>query len=340
MTDDENKYMSSLRDVSEGQEIRHMLCHYHIRNAWIRKLNVTAKKHADPSVKGWILRQLDALLREKDSHTFNELCRSFMSGVGTVDSAFADYFERNYLGRVEEWAMCMRRFPHSCTDTNNHTESFHRKLKNTFLERKTHIRIDRLVESLLEKERVQFLELKRHLAFNLPPRIREVESESAARHNRSKSIDDRDVMQAGQSVWKVKSQRCADYYDVVSCEDVHIPCTRDLCFYRCATAECANLCEHKFNCTCKDIHPLCKHIHKVYCIMAPEVQQKSKCDIAPAVAMHHNPDVDVECPQNSSEADGWKAGAKDALRKLSRQMENPVVAKKCHDTWLSQSASL
>lgn len=138
MTDDEEKYIKVLRDAFEGQEIKHLPCTFHIKNAWMRKLNITSRKHAEANTKAEIKKHLDALLRARDEEKFQQLCDSFVSEVQDKDKDFAEYFIRHYLSRTDTRAMCRRRFPHSGIETDNHSESFHNQLKTNILEKNKH----------------------------------------------------------------------------------------------------------------------------------------------------------------------------------------------------------
>ena len=63
-------------------------------------------------------------------------------------------FKEYYAGRAEKWALCYRNFPHANTDTNMFAESFHSKLKTSYMDRRPNKRVDGLINLLfiIEKD--------------------------------------------------------------------------------------------------------------------------------------------------------------------------------------------
>ena len=63
-----------------------------------------------------------------------------------------NYFNENYVGRTEKWALCYRNFPHANTDTNMFVESFHNKLKTFYVDHRPNKRVDDLLNLVLVTE--------------------------------------------------------------------------------------------------------------------------------------------------------------------------------------------
>ena len=74
-------------------------------------------------------------MKEKKER-FKQLLSSFIARYQGKCPNFVNYFNENYVGRTEKWALCYRNFPHANTDTNMFVESFHNKLKTFYMDRR------------------------------------------------------------------------------------------------------------------------------------------------------------------------------------------------------------
>ena len=73
-----------------------------------------------------------------------------------------------------------------CSYKNMFVESFHNQLKTIFFEGKRNRRVDVLVDTLLQIEKILFMTRLRRISFNLPS---EENISNADRHQRSLNID-------------------------------------------------------------------------------------------------------------------------------------------------------
>lgn len=70
-----------------------------------------------------------------------------------------EYLETFYFNRVKEWASWYRNEMYGCpwlANTNMHVESWHNLLKSRIMERRSNIRVDRLMSILREAELIYF----------------------------------------------------------------------------------------------------------------------------------------------------------------------------------------
>ena len=67
-------------------------------------------------------------------------------GIKNLSQPMATYFEKEYTSRLGEWATCFRIGTRA--NTNMFVESFHRTLKEVYLERKQNRRVDHLLSTL------------------------------------------------------------------------------------------------------------------------------------------------------------------------------------------------
>ncbi|XP_063595250.1 uncharacterized protein LOC134772142 [Penaeus indicus] len=257
MSDDDYSGPNAIKAVF-GQDIRHLLCKWHVHRAWQWKL----KHHiaTDSTLRDEIYKCLIVILEEKNTNKFKELTAAFEKKYTPTCESFVKYFFSNYMNRPEAWAMCYRQFPHANTDTNMFAEAFHNRLKTFFMKRQPNRRVDDLVNLLLEIEEEDFWRRKSDLQYKstAPPPLIPHQS----RHRKDLQIEDKDVEHVEYGVWRVKSQSKAEvWYKVTSIER---SCDQDHCFERCQELACLGLCSHLYHCTCDDKSLLCKHIHKIH----------------------------------------------------------------------------
>ncbi|KFM78090.1 hypothetical protein X975_08556, partial [Stegodyphus mimosarum] len=121
MTDDDKGTYPAFSRVF-GQNVKHLLCSWHVRQSWFRQLN---SKVVDKEVRQKVLGELTKILHERNQITFYDQISKFFNDYSGKSRDFIEYFSENYKNRLEEWALCYRNFPHAFTDTNVYCESFH-----------------------------------------------------------------------------------------------------------------------------------------------------------------------------------------------------------------------
>ena len=96
---------------------------------------------------------LCVLLTEADAVLFQLRLQQFMSWLFGSDkenemSKFLEYFQREYVKRVEQWAPCYR--DKSLVNTNIALKAFHQLIKVCYMEEKHNNRVDYLLRVLLK----------------------------------------------------------------------------------------------------------------------------------------------------------------------------------------------
>ena len=81
-----------------------LLCTWHVDRAWRENL----KKISDNNLKITVYHNLRVLLEETDVHMFKLMLERMLLNLKSSDttSDFADYLEKYYIDRKEEWATC------------------------------------------------------------------------------------------------------------------------------------------------------------------------------------------------------------------------------------------
>lgn len=74
-------------------------------------------------------------------------------------------FKEYYAGRAEKWALCYRNFPHANRDTNMFAESFHNKLKTSYMDQRPNKRVDDLINLLFIIEKDYYWHHKRKKSY-------------------------------------------------------------------------------------------------------------------------------------------------------------------------------
>ncbi|GBN71105.1 hypothetical protein AVEN_105089-1 [Araneus ventricosus] len=250
MTDDDSCSFNAFNSVF-GSNIKHLLCQWHVLNAWKRQL--VSKVH-DKSYRDKLLEKLLKIIYEK---SFENRLSVFLKDYSNKWQKFNDYFVKNYSGRKELWATCLRKFPHGDTNTNNYCESSHNQLKTVYFERKYNRRIDELISKLLRIEKNRFLTNYSNVVNNVPAHSKLTKTVKE-KHDRGVKIQDMDVVEY-DGHWAVKSQSVKEKVYVADACGL-----MDHCYFKCTNINCAALCSHLYDRSCEDNSNLCKHIHKVH----------------------------------------------------------------------------
>ncbi|KAK3924101.1 Acyl-[acyl-carrier-protein]--UDP-N-acetylglucosamine O-acyltransferase [Frankliniella fusca] len=111
------------------------------------------RKKAPNDLFDTILSEMKVLINTENENEFNTLKDAFREKYKENESAkkFLDYLESHYFNS-KKWAMCYRNFPHAEVNTTGHIESFHSRLKKTYLKRKVNKRLDDLINILFDVE--------------------------------------------------------------------------------------------------------------------------------------------------------------------------------------------
>ncbi|XP_072155148.1 uncharacterized protein [Bemisia tabaci] len=261
MTDDDPALWESFKSVfskdNPNWDGKHLLCKWHILNAWKKNLN----KIRRPMLRRLINNYLRVLIDEKNVQNFKIKLKNFLKKFsGSQYSRFLKYFRTYYLNgdRPKLWAMCYRNYYHCGLDTNNFVESFHRVLKSR-LKRSSNLRMDDLIELLEDMEHERYLKLEDrrlkgepHKDFNKPD----------ARHSRSMKIPHSAITTLSNNKWLVKSVKRKEVLYLVTKKIEQ--CNLDHCYDKCNNMSCFGLCVHLYDCNCPDKVGMCKHIHRIH----------------------------------------------------------------------------
>ncbi|XP_065920274.1 uncharacterized protein [Dysidea avara] len=184
MTDDDDIWYNGSKAVF-GNEILHLLCHWHVDRSWKNHLRSVAKEHQLN-----IYQTLCILVHEVDRSLFTTRMTQFTEYWNTREPNFVKYFNTYYKERADKWARCYRHFSHADTDTNMYLESFHAKLKTNYLNGKVNRRVDFLIDALLRIEQDCFFKVAQKQRLGT---INKQEVKEAHRHKRGLQIKAEDV---------------------------------------------------------------------------------------------------------------------------------------------------
>ncbi|XP_014679733.1 PREDICTED: uncharacterized protein LOC106819642 [Priapulus caudatus] len=251
MSDDAEQYYNAWR-YSFSRPNRKLLCSWHVDRSWRRKLNQCIK---DREQQAEMYAVMKALQNEPSEAQFRRSLQQFLAWVKDISEPLANYFQKEYVGRVGEWAACFR--AGSKTNTNMFVESFHRTLKHVYFERKQNRRVDHLIFKLGK--------ISRDKAFEQLIKAEKGKStirqrESCKRHKQAEAtVQRKGVLLLDSNSWTVESvSKKGTQYHVRRLRTA--PCT---CLLQC---KFCNACVHKFKCTCPDYilrSLVCIHIHSV-----------------------------------------------------------------------------
>lgn len=231
---------------------KHILCTWHVLKAWKSNLKLVS----DSAEKEKIYHILKVLMDETDEANFKKMIDKALMEMKENEKTklFGDYFEKNYLAKYEQWAICFR--SSSRVNTNMYVEAFHHILKYKFLKGKKNRRLDKLIQSLMEFLRHKhFDRLIKFEKGKVTGRIAVIQK----RHNASKQLSLESVRNLDPDLWVVMSENQQCEYTV---QQISEKCDEN-CGMRCN--EC-NICVHLYSCTCPDSilqHTICKHVHLV-----------------------------------------------------------------------------
>jgi len=258
MSDDANNFYNAWKDTFSVSNTKKLLCAWHIDKSWRKGLHqhvVSSTEQAN------VYHYLRVLLVESDINSFQHRLQQFISWLSSENlTDFLQYFQREYVKKVEQWAPCYRE--RCSVNTNMALEAFHRLIKVCYMEKKQNRRIDFLLHLLLKIARDKIFErLQKTQKGKSSYRLCEINK----RHRTAQKMSMTDILLANSNLWKIKpsvSSRCDPYLvkkQLDSCS----------CHLRCSTCD---VCVHMYSCTCMDylIHStVCKHIHLVNIHQSP-----------------------------------------------------------------------
>lgn len=252
MTDDDGSFYSAWSSVMGHPEHR-LLCSWHVKQSWKRNLS----KIRDKNKRIECSERLNALQKELDESKLTMMLNRFLVDFGSTSSSnvFGNYFESQYLGRVNQWAYCYRKQLN--INTTMHIERFHRTFKEKYLKSKANTRMDSLITSILSfsddiiHNKCRVIKLK-----NQTYRQKMI----AASHSEATRMKI-DVVNLNSSEdvseWIIKSKSRDRIFHV---RFSSASCNKD-CQINCRTCK---VCIHQVRCDCLNSiiqSNICKHIH-------------------------------------------------------------------------------
>ena len=254
MSDDAENFYNAWQGVFTTVHTKKLICAWHIDRSWKKGI----QRHISGQAKQEeVYHCLRALLNEGDEASFRQRLQQFVSWLSTMEevSSFSEYFQREYIKRVEQWAPCYRIT--SVVNTNMAVESFHHVLKVCYMEKKQNRRVDKLIHFLLKIARDKvFDRIIKTQKGKMTHRL----SEIMKRHkNAEEALTSVNVQCLSEGkLWRVESVSKQKAYNVE--RNSALQCS---CKLSCLTCK---VCVHSFTCTCMDfiLHAtVCKHIHIV-----------------------------------------------------------------------------
>ncbi|XP_011407648.1 PREDICTED: uncharacterized protein LOC100639460 [Amphimedon queenslandica] len=257
MSDDADNFYNAWKSIFTVSKTKKLICAWHIDKTWRKGVqeHITVK-----SKQAEVYHHLRVLLEEVTKGTFHLRLQQFISWLSNDDDllAFLDYFRKQYVPKIEQWAPCYRGA--TTVNTNMAIESFHRLLKVCYLEKKQNRRVDHLLHILLKISRDKTFErLQKTQKGKLSHRISEVNK----RHRTAQNMNASEVIISNTgATWRIKPTVPDSQEKFYTVEKISDACSCS-CRIRCSTCD---VCVHSYSCTCMDylIHStICKHIHLV-----------------------------------------------------------------------------
>ena len=293
MSDDANAYYNAWA-ATFPQPSKKLLCSWHVDRSWRRKLNEHIK---DREAVAEVYAAMKRIQNEVNEAAFRRSMQQFIAWVTTLSSSFAQYFQKQYAGRTKEWASCFR--VGSRINTNMFLESFHRTLKQVYLERKQNRRVDHLLHKLLKISRDKAYEqwIKAEKG-----KVTMRQRESSKRHRRAECIPKQAICEVQEGCWEVGSTtEEGKIHHVQRTSSESCPCS-----LRC---QACHACVHTFQCSCLDFAVrglLCIHIHAVNITkpqghiteMPDEQKEERRKDLGNLIPLHNDRD---SCPVDVAE---------------------------------------
>ena len=228
--------------------------------SWRRKLNEYFK---DKEQQGEVYAALKNLQSETTESAFRRSLQQFLAWLKGISPPMASYFEKEYASRPREWGSCFREG--SPANTNMFLESFHRTLKEIYLEGKQNKRVDHLLSTLRKISRDKAYE---QLIKAQKGKVTQRQRDTNKRHKQAESIPSESVLREDDGSWKVRSTTDTNRFYHVKRTDFSV------CGCLLRRSHCG-ACTHTFKCTCQDYtvrNIVCCHIHAVS-VTEPEADE-------------------------------------------------------------------
>ena len=266
MSDDADQYFNSWCAVFSSQSTKKLLCAWHIDRAWRKGLS---QHISEFQTRIEVYHQLRVILMETQEVTFRLRMQQLLSYLLESQPRFCEYFQREYAcsTRISQWAMYHRSY--AGINTNMRLESFHRKLKVCYLQKKQNRRIDALLNVLMRIARdLVFESIIKQEKGKQTHAIHEIKK----RHESAEemAVKGMEANSAEEGVWTVSSE--SDPNNVYYVKQIKDECSCKLSCVKCGA------CVHMFTCSCIDsaIHStVCKHIHLLQITSNPQAVSTS-----------------------------------------------------------------
>ena len=315
MTDDAEQFYNAWIEVFGEQDIKKILCTWHVDRAWRKALH----QHIHETEKRIeIYHQLRVLLMESE---FRVMLQEFITYTERYHYQFYIYFNTHYCRRVHQWASCYRL--HTAVNTNMFVEAFHRVLKVIYLHHKVNRRIDILLITLLKLSRDKAFERFHKMETGkLSHRVCEINW----RHKAAEQIQQNNQCHITtvqlNTEWTVQSISMTNTYHTVKRQ-------MDSCNCHLICKSC-RVCTHQFTCTCLDSTlrlTVCKHIHLV--VIAEITPSKLTCrrrSTSPTASIHSK-FAGILRMQNSNDKE--LLAVKDTVQSMMCELQ--VLTHNCRD---------
>ncbi|KAK3922643.1 Protein FAR1-RELATED SEQUENCE 2 [Frankliniella fusca] len=147
ITDDDPALINAMNEGFSA-DLPHILCIWHV----LKNFKENLRSKASKDLYDTMLSEVRVIMNEDNEGLFLKLIDGFQKKYENDKNAshFIDYFRKYYLNRPHKWALCYRQFPHGGVNTTGHLESFHNRLKKTWLKRKVNKRLDDIITILFE----------------------------------------------------------------------------------------------------------------------------------------------------------------------------------------------
>ncbi|XP_039299298.1 uncharacterized protein LOC120355064 [Nilaparvata lugens] len=267
MSDDASAFYNCWCRVM-GPPDHKLLCPWYVLKCWRNNLS---KVKGEPLKKSLVHKYLKILMHTLSEDQFQNLLAQTLANLinDPETEEFGEYFLQYYASRPGQWAFCFR--TGLAMDNNTYLESFHRTLKQEYLEGIKVKRLDKTLNTIMKMARDGlFTRLSNLSKHSLSTRVRQI-NES---HTASEAIAPSDftVIKEGEE-WVVASSNGIESYVInksqTICEDACVKCA--LC----------SICIHSFKCTCTDNiikMNICKHIHAC-CTVFNLTNSSDSCDL-------------------------------------------------------------
>ncbi|VDL75409.1 unnamed protein product [Nippostrongylus brasiliensis] len=227
-------------------------CRFHILQTWKRN----CKDLVEASIRPTILSAMQALLAETRLEVFEQRFAEILALLRTKGQMkMVDYLEKNYLGRCPTWASFSNKG--AVMDTSMISERFHLRIKEEFLHRNAHSRIDGILDLLIRsvEEISEAVEVKERRRFvNIAFRVQETHK----RHKRAVEVYKAEMVTVmNENKWRVHNRDGTKSYDVTWEGECQCDSQRNTHCMQCG------VCAYSWTCTCLDNRAgiSCAHRH-------------------------------------------------------------------------------